>query len=149
MELDTALQCAVILAWEDLMKACQPCSARVEYQGPPGTRLDYLSVWSVRARGYQDLVCDYWTWASSAHPRGVRFSNGHSSDQLAETLDFIMENQGQFTRPADACRDGLVLIYPPAREERTEAATWLREVQGTTSNLAGAAEERVSFSKTA
>ena len=45
MELDTAFQYAVILAWEDLMRACQPCSARVEYQGEPGTPLDYLSVW--------------------------------------------------------------------------------------------------------
>jgi hypothetical protein len=149
MELDTALQCAVILAWEDLMRADQPCSARVEYQGQPGTRLDYLSVWSVGARGYQDLVCDYWTWASSAHPRGVRFRSGHSSDQLAETLDFIMKNQDQFTRPADACRDGLVLIYPPAGEERTEAATCLRGVQVPTTNVGGAADERVSFSKTA
>jgi hypothetical protein len=149
MELDTAFQCAVILAWEDVMKASQPCSVRVEYQGEPGTRLDYLSLWSVRARGYQDLVCDYWTWASSAHLRGVRFSSGHSSNQLAETLDFIMKNQDQFTRPVDACRDGLVLIYPPTGEERTEAATWLREVQGTTTNLAGAADERVPLSRTA
>ena len=149
MELDTAFQRAVILAWEDLMKASQPCSARVEYQGEPGTPLDYLSVWSVGARGYQDLVCDYWTWASTAHPRGVRFRNGHSSDQLAETLDFILQNQDQFTRRADACRDGLVLIYPPAGEERTEAATWMREVQGATTNLAGAADERVPLSRTA
>jgi hypothetical protein len=68
---------------------------------------------------------------------------------LAETLDFIIKNQDQFTRPADASRDGLVLIYPPAGEERTEAATWLREVQGTTTNLAGAADERVPLSRTA
>ena len=146
MELDTAFQRAVILAWEDLMKASQPCSARVEYQGEPGTPLDYLSVWSVGARGYQDLVCDYWTWASTAHPRGVRFRNGHSSEQLAETLDFILQNQDQFTRRADACRDGLVLIYPPAGEERTEAASWMREVQGATTNLAGAADERAPLS---
>jgi hypothetical protein len=149
MELDTAFQCAVTQAWEDLMKATQPCSARVEYQCEPGTRLDYLSVWSVRDRGYQDLVCDYWTWASPAHPTGVRFSNGHSSGQLAETLDFIMKNQDQFTRPADACRDGLVLIYPPAGEERTEAATWLRGVQGTATDVGGAADERVPLPRTA
>jgi hypothetical protein len=68
---------------------------------------------------------------------------------LAETLDFIMKNQDQFTRPADACRNGLVLIYPPAGEERTEAATCLRGVQVSTTNVGGAADERVSFSKTA
>jgi hypothetical protein len=92
--------------------------------------LDYVGVWSVKAWGYYDLVCDYWTWTSPTHPSGAGFKNGHSSDQLAETLDFIMKNQDQFTRPADACRDGLVLIDPPTGEERTEAATWMRGVQG-------------------
>ena len=128
------VQFAVILAWEDLMKTTQPGAARVEYQCEPGTSLDYLSVWSVRAWCYDDLVCDYWTWASPGNPSGAGFKNGHSSEQLAETLDFIMKNQDQFTRPADACRDGLVLIDPPAGDERTEAATWMRGVQGTTAN---------------
>src|SRR4051794_24392272 len=140
MELDKALQCAVILAWEELMKATQSCSARVEYQDQPGTPLDYLGVWSVGARGYQDLVCDYWTWASSAHPNGVSFRNGHSSEQLTETLDFIMKNQDQFTRRADACRHGLVLVYPPAGEEREEAATCMRGIYGTITNFGSAAE---------
>ena len=143
MELDKALQFAVILAWEDLMKVTEPRLVRVEYRGEPGTSLDYVSVWSVRAGGYQDLVCDYRTWASSAYPSGVRFRNGHSSDRLAQTLDFIMKNQDQFTRRADACRDGLVLIYPPARDERAEAATWMRGVHGTTTDLGAAADESV------
>jgi len=47
MELDKALTFAVILAWEDLMKVTNPCSARVEYRCEPGTSLDYLSVWAV------------------------------------------------------------------------------------------------------
>ena len=142
MELDKAFQSAVILAWEDLMKVTKPSSARVEYRYEPGTSLDHLSVWSVKDRGYQDLVCDYWTWSSSAHPSGVRFRNGHYSDQLAQTLDFIMKNQDQFTRPADAGRNGLVLICPPAGDERTEAATWMRGVLGTATNFGGAADEK-------
>jgi hypothetical protein len=44
----------------------------------------------------------------------VRFRNGHCSDQLAQTLDLIMKNQDQFTHPADASRNGMVLD-PPAR----------------------------------
>jgi hypothetical protein len=129
MELDKAFKFAVISAWEDLMKVTQPCSARVEYQRKPGTSLDYLSVWSVRA-GYQDLVCDYWTRTSSAHSRGVRFRNEHWSDKLAQTLDFVMKNQDQFTHRADACRHSLVLIDPPTGDESAEAATWMREVHG-------------------
>ena len=143
MELDKAFQFAVILAWEDLMKASQPGSARVVYDSKPGTSLDYVSVWSARAWGYYDLVCDYWTWTSSAHPSGIGFRNSHNSDKLAETLDFIMKNQDQFTRPDDACRDGLVLIYPPTEDEKTEAAAWMRLVQATANHVAIAADVRV------
>jgi hypothetical protein len=129
LELDKAFRYAVTLAWEDLMKPIEPRAIRVEYLGEPESPLDHLSVWSVRAGGYQDLVCDFWTSASLAHPSGACFGNRHSSDKLAATLDFIMKNQGQFTRPADAGRHGLVLIYPPNADDRAEAATWMKVAQ--------------------
>ena len=143
MESDKALELAVILVWEDLMEATNPCSVRVEYQCEPGASLDYLRIWSDRGGGYQHLVCDYWTWTSPAHPSGVRFTNGYHSDGLGQTLDFIMKNQDQFTRCADACRDGLVLIYPPNESERTEAGTWMRGVQSAAPNVSCAADEEV------
>jgi len=144
MELDKALEFAVILAWEDLMKVANPRSARVEYRCEPGTSLDYLSVWSVRTGGEQDLVCDYWTQTSSAHPSGVRFSNRFDSDRLGQTLDSIPMNQNQFTRPADACRDGLVLVHPPTGDERTEAVTWMSGLHGAATNVSRAGAERVA-----
>jgi len=140
MKLDKAFESAVILAWEDLMKVNQSPSVRVEYQCEPGTSLDYLTVWAARPRGSNDLVCDYWTWASPAHASGVRFTNGYHSDMLALTLEFIMKNQDQFTRPADACRDGLALIYPPTEDERAETATWIRGVHGAAANVSRAGE---------
>jgi hypothetical protein len=148
MQLDKAFELAVIWGWEDLMKVTEPCSARVEYRCEPGTSLDYLSVWSVRTGGCQDLVCDYWMRASSAHEGGVRFRNRHSSDKLARALDFIMKNQDQFTRRVDACRDGLVLIYPPAGDERKEADNWMRQVHRLTLKSERPADERVALSKT-
>ena len=126
LELDKAFQYAVTLAWEDLMTPIEPRAIRVEYLCEPGSALDHLSVWSVRAGGYQDLVCDCWTRASLAHPSGACFGNRYYSDKLAQTLDFVMKNQGQFTRPADAGRRGLVLIYPPDGDDRIEAATWMK-----------------------
>ena len=129
MELDNAFQYAVTLAWEDLKKPIEPRSIRVEYLFEPGTALDHLSVWSVRAGGYQDLVCDFWTSASLTHPSGASFGNRYSSDKLAATLDFVIKNQRQFTRPADAGRHGLVLIYPPDADDRIEASTWMKAVQ--------------------
>ena len=144
MQLDTAFQFAVMQAWEDLTKATEPCSIRVEYHCEPGTSLDYLQIWSDRGGGYQHLVCDYWTWTSPAHPSGVRFTNGYHSEGLGQTLDFIMKNQDQFTRRADACRDGLILIDPPTEGERTEALTWMRGLQSAATNVSRVADERVA-----
>jgi hypothetical protein len=129
LELDKAFQYAVTLAWEDLMTPLEPHAIRVEYLCEPGSPLDHLSVWSVRAGGYQDLVCDFWASASLAHPSGACFGNRHSSDTLAASLDFVMKDQGQFTRPADAGRHGLVLLYPPDANDRAEAATWMKRAQ--------------------
>ncbi|MGH9326417.1 MAG: hypothetical protein ACRD2B_07000 [Terriglobia bacterium] len=141
MKLDKAFEFAAILAWDDLMKVNEPRSIRVEYRAEPGTPLDYVSVRSDKGGGYLCLVCEYRTWTSSTHPSGVRFSNGYCSDQLAETLNFIMKNQDQFTGRADACRDGLVLIYPPAGEERAEAAAWMRGVPGAATRPEGVLDE--------
>jgi hypothetical protein len=129
LELDRAFQYAVTLAWEDLMTPNEPRAIRVEYLWEPGNPLDHLSVWSVRAGGYQDLVCDFWASASLTHPRGACFGNRHSSDKLAASLDFIMKNHGQFARPADAGRHGLVLLYPPDANDRAEAAAWMKRAQ--------------------
>ena len=142
MELETAFQFAVIDAWEDLRRAPEPCSIRVEYQDDPGTPLDYLKIWSDRGGGYQQLVCGYWRRTSPTHASGARFTNGYHSDGLGQTLEFIMKNQDQFTRRADACRDGLVLIHPPTGDQRAEAATWRADSHGGATNLGGAAVER-------
>ena len=126
LELDKAFRYAVTLAWQDFMKPIEPRSIRVEYMCEPGTPLDHLSVWSARGAGYRDLVCDFWTAASPAHPTGARFEGRYHSDILAQALLFVMKNQGQFTRPADAGRHGLVLIHPPDADDRREAASWMK-----------------------
>ena len=144
MELDKALGFAVILAWEDLLKVTKLCSARVEYRSAPGTPVDFLSIWSVDAEGHQNMVCDYWTWTSSAHPSGIRFNNKFQSHQLGLALDFILMNQDQFTRPVDACPEGLALVFPPTGDEHTEAATWMSGVHGAATNVSRAEDEKVA-----
>ena len=141
MQFDTAFKFAVLQGWEDLRKVAEPCLIRVEYQGEPGTSMDYLRIWSDRGGGYQNLVCDYCTGSSPAHPSGVRFTNGYQSEGLGQTLDFIMKNQGQFTRRADACRDGLILIYPPTGDQSAEAAAWVAEDRGAATKFEGAPDE--------
>lgn len=129
LELDKAFQYAVTLAWQDFMSPIEPRAIRIEYLSEPGSPLDRLSVWSVRAGGYQDLVCDFQASASPTHPSGACFGNRHFSDKLAATLDLIMKNQGQFTRPADAGNHGLVVLYPPDANDRAEAAAWMNRAQ--------------------
>jgi hypothetical protein len=138
MKLDDAQGFAVILGWDDLKKVSAPCSARAEYQSAVGTTVDHLSVWSVDSEGHQSRVCDYLTGASSSHPRGIIFSNNFQSQQLGVALDFILMNQGQFTRSADANPEGLALIYPPTGDELTEATTWMGGVHGAASNVSRA-----------
>jgi hypothetical protein len=142
MKLDKAFKFVVVLAWEDLVKVSDPCSVRVEYQCEPRTALDQVTVWSTGAQGYQYRVCDYWTSAALNHDGGASFRNRYCSDRLAETLGLIMTNQERFTRPADACRDGLALIYPPTDDDRAEAGMWLREMHGAPVEVGDAAAPR-------
>ena len=144
MELNKALEFAVILGWDDLKKVSDPCSARVEYRSAVGTAVDYLSVWSVDAEGHQKMACDYWTWTSSAHPSGISFKDNFHSRPLGLALDFILMNQDQFTRPARACAEGLALIDPPTGDELTEATTWMSGVHGAATNVSRAENEKVA-----
>jgi hypothetical protein len=86
MELDKALGFAVILGWDDLKKVSDPCSVRVEYRSAVGTAVDYLNIWSVDGEGHQKMVCDYWTWTSSAHPSGISFNNKFHSQRVEASL---------------------------------------------------------------
>jgi hypothetical protein len=124
MELDEALSFAVILAWDDLFKGIQPHFVRIEYSCKPEQSLDYLSVWSVKGGGYEDLVCNWSMSPSSDHPRRACFANGFGSDELAQALEFIMNSQENLTRRAAACAQAFVLVYPPDADHRSAAAPW-------------------------
>jgi hypothetical protein len=147
MELDKVFQFAVILAWEDLVKVTAPCLARIEFVSEPKTPLDNVSVWFGKAGGYDDRVCEYWKEISSTHPRGITFANGFNSEILAQTLEFIMKHQDQFTRPPDAGRHGLILINPPTGEECTEAATWMKGVPDLATHFGDASAQNVTSYK--
>jgi hypothetical protein len=133
MELDRALELAVVSSWGDLVKGGDPCSVRVEYRKVPNLPLDSLEVWTVRNRGYGTLVCRYSVAPSNSPslssevPR-VHFANSYHSKMLVKDLDFIMRNQGQFTRPADRSIHGWVRIDCPSDVDRNDAAIWSRTV---------------------
>ena len=134
MELDRALELAVVASWEDVVKRGDPCSVHVEYEKQSDSPLASLSVWTIRNRGYGTLICRYSVAPLDSASFGsevskVRFANSYQSEILAECLDFIMRNQGQFTRPADRSIHGLVQIDCPSEEDRSDAASWSQAVR--------------------
>lgn len=144
MELDKALGFAVILAWDDLKKFSDLCSARVVFQSAVGTAVDYLSVWWVDAEGHQRMVCEYWTWASVSHPSGISFKRNFNFPRMVLALDFILMNQNEFTRSADACPEGLTVVYPPTADEFTEATAWMAGIHGVSTNVSTVEAEKVA-----
>jgi hypothetical protein len=134
MELDRAFELAVVSSWGDLVKPGEICSVRVEYKKVSDFRLDSVEVWTVRNRGYGTLVCRYSVAPSnsaslSAEVPRVHFANSYYSTTLIEDLDFIMRNQGHFTRPADRSINGSIQIARPSEVDRNDAATWSRTVR--------------------
>lgn len=144
MKLDKALGFAVVLAWDDLQKATNLSSARVVFQSAVDTAVVYQSIWSVDAEGREGMLCDYWTWTSSAHSSGISFKKEFSSPRLGKALDFILMNQNQFTRPVDACPEGLTLVYPPTADELAKATAWLAGARGVSANVSPAEAEEVA-----
>jgi hypothetical protein len=124
MDFEKALEFAVISAWDDLVKPQEKNSIHVEYTNVDGIPVPSLQVWATyRGHGYR--VCDYSTGpANGSKLKGTRFSNSYGSQTLPETLDLIMLNQSQFTRPAGRGVNGLVQVAAPSKEARARAAEW-------------------------
>ena len=124
MDFENALAFAVISAWDDLVKPEGKNSIHIEYTNVDGIPVGSLQVWATY-RGYGNRVCDYSTGPTNgARLQGTQFSNSYGSQTLAETLDLIMLNQGQFTRPAGRDVHGLVQVRVPSKADRASAAEW-------------------------
>lgn len=134
MELDRALELAVISSWDELVHPGEPCSIHVEYKNVSGLPLSLVQVWTIRKRGYGTLAFRYVApRADSSTPHleaaTMSFANSYRSDILASNVDFIMRNQSDFTRPIDHSIHGLVQIETPNEEDRERAAAWRHSIQ--------------------
>lgn len=125
--IDRILQCAIALNWKSLA-ADEKTAMQVEYRTGPQHSLEYLKLWSSSARGFWNLVCEYWMVSSPAHQSGATFSGGNHSADLAWMLDAIMQHQGEFVAASTVFVDGLVQISSPtdtdivaAQKDMTEA----------------------------
>jgi len=129
MELDRALELAVVSSWEELVKPGESCSMHVEYKNVSELPLNSVEVWMIKNRGYGMLVCRYSmsqtsSSAASPGPLGMHFANSYQSRTMAADLDFIMRNQRQFSRPPDRSIHGLIQVDLPSEEDRKSAVAW-------------------------
>src|SRR5689334_7170963 len=129
MELDRALELAVMSSWDELVNPGEPSSVHVEYKNVSGLPLSVVEVWIIRKRGYGTLAFRYVaarTASSTAHLEAatMSFANSYHSDILADNLDFIMRNQSYFERPIDHSVRGFVRIETPGEEDKKNAAVW-------------------------
>jgi hypothetical protein len=134
MELDRALELAVVSSWDDLVHPGESCSIHVEYRNTSELPLNSVEVWKIENRGYGTLVCSYSmsrsdSWPVPPETLEMHFANNYRSTILADNLDFIMRNQHQFSRPPDRSIHGMVQIDLPSEEERKSAAIWSRGIR--------------------
>jgi hypothetical protein len=126
--LDRALECAIVVSWPELTPDTQTGLIHVEYGFAPTGTLDYLKVWSSKARGHWLLACEYWTSANRFHGTGVRFENGYESEGLAHIFEFVMQHQNSFVLPPNLGGQVLLQISTPTAEESAAAAALISEV---------------------
>jgi hypothetical protein len=134
MELDRALELAVVSSWEELVRLGESCSIHVDYKNLSKLPLNSVEVWMIKNRGYGRRVCSYTTSrsGSSAVPPEtleIRFVNNFRSNILAKNLNFIVRNQHQFSRLPDHSIHGWVQIDLPSEEEKKSAAVWSRGIR--------------------
>jgi len=133
MELDRALELAVVSSWGNLVRPGDTCSVHVKYKNISGIGLRLLEVWTIRNRGYGTLVCRYSAAPTNSKARSIEnpkicFANSYYSETLLDQLNFILRNQDRFIRPSDRSIHGLVQIDCPSETDRSDARDWSQTV---------------------
>jgi hypothetical protein len=126
--LDQTLEAAVVVAWDDLVKASKLGLVHIRYSFAADLSLADLEVWVSEIRGHWMLVCRY--PGTSAVERGnLTFSNGYRSDLLAQFLDFVIGHQDAFARAPLLERDSLIQVQVPSEDEKARALKLMNEAQ--------------------
>jgi len=123
--LDRLLESAVVQSWPDLMKNVTSGLLHLEYVFASDNSLDSLRLLSSTVWGQWNLVCEYWMSSSTIHDKGIYFKDGFRSEDLAHTLEFIMQHQRSFSPSPNLGRTGLLQIQAPTREEIQAAGKFL------------------------
>jgi hypothetical protein len=116
--LDSVIENAVVLSWNELMPKGTSGIIHVEYHTAPEGLLEYLKVWASTERGYWNLVCEYWKFSLWSHVPGLIFGKSHHPGEFSRRLESVMHHEGDFAKLPR--QDGLIQIYPPTERERLD-----------------------------
>ena len=119
---DWMLECAVAVSWTDLLPSGKSGLIHVDYCFSPNGYIESLKLWLSTIRGHWQLACEYRMAMSTDHNCGVRFEQGHKSEELACNLEFIMQHQDSFLPALNHGRNGLLQVHAPTPPE-TETAS--------------------------
>jgi hypothetical protein len=133
MELDRALELAVVASWDELVVPGEACSVHVEYVDLSKLPVSSLEVWKIKNRGYGTLVCRYSAADSNSSTShlgipAMQFTDSYHSQTLADNLDFILRDQHQWSRPSGRSVHGLVQVDLPIEKDLESARMWSRDV---------------------
>jgi hypothetical protein len=131
MELDRALELAVVSSWEEIVTPGEPCAIHVEYKNVSELPLNSVEVWMTKKRGYGMLVCRYSLSrpddpTAASEPLGMHFANNR---KRWLPISIIMRNQPQFSPPPNRSIHGLIQVDAPSDDDRESAASWSRSVR--------------------
>ena len=146
MELDRALEFAVVSSWDELVHPGEAYSIHVEYRNVSRAPLRSVDGWMIKKRGYGSLIFRYSVdqpASSALHMEASRmhFANSYDSKILAENIDFIMRNQDRFSRPTTHSDHGLVQIDAPSDQDRASSAAWWQSGRTSADEKPGAASK--------
>lgn len=129
VRIDRVLESAVVLSWNDLVKASHSGIVHVEYGTAPEPSLQYLKIWLSTAPSAWDLICEYWVSPGSKRipAAGLTFSNGYYSPDLKQMLGHLMRHQDRFPDPLSGKSSiSLIRVQPPTEEDRLNAGACMR-----------------------
>lgn len=125
--LEQMLESAVVLSWKDLIDSSDG-RIQIEFRASTTGSVEYVKVWaSGTTRGHWSLVCESHGVAPSA-PGRTDFSNGFHSGFLAQTLEYVLANPGQFL-PRQNGFTGLVQVQSPTEDEIASATECVRDAR--------------------
>jgi hypothetical protein len=126
--LDSVIENAVVLGWNELMPPATPGVIQVEYHTGPERLLEYLKVWASTERGYWSLVCEYWKCSLWSHVPGLSFGKSYQPGDFSRRLESVMQHENDFAKLPQ--QDGSIYIRAPTEGERLAAADSMPRVVG-------------------